>query len=813
MNDSQKKQKLAALIIHIVVIASYAIKSSIKAVFGVFILDSIPLVIEAIHGIVDIFEHIIISIAGYFARKEPDEKFPIGRKPLLDIIGMVIGISVILLAITCFKNAIFGDSSNSTEYGREGIAKVSLVFIICSVISWIVFFFEKRLAIKNSLREYVEDANELSHDAVLELGAGLVGAIAWSMSFIWPKMIGSIHSWLFRVMLLGIGSYLLYHGIKSFWENKKNLLNPGLDRSALSELTEHINLNLPDGCKINKTQLPLTAFSRADQLFVFGTICIQDKLKSESLRILENAENTIQKYLSYTEKDIIVKLGLEISCDDENKLNQETEVLSDQIWGLDNKSVLFEAFYTFRKGDIQGSYNAVKSFDLSQLSDNEKILYDWICCCKSLYIDGSGSLASTEADESLETKYNDEISKPSDVMFLVWRLLRVILSGDLYKSEFTGQIKDITDMLEDIVKEPKDLPVIIQAECAFVLGIYYERSSQYDIDKSTGYYKKAERRYLESGIISEADRLYNSWGHQRMLLYELEEAIVLLEKSLKIKKEKSEDAGIIGISYTLGSLADVYCRSGLFDKAEEFYAEDIELIKKAQLDHLEPGVCLKRAESLIKKGLWQQDSESIITGVDICRHILAGSQTEKNTFFAAKAIVKGLLWLYELAGDTAEKSEILSECSELLEKMDPFSDYTKAFKMRFKGRYLGEQGSFSQAYNCFVKSQALFVSMGRGLEFRNTAIQSIVCKLEIGKYKIRENCQQFNQLQIAIDDLRRFISPLQGLLGNVQNTLEEELRSLEKALSFLQKNKKIKPDYISKNIFRPLNRLIALLEG
>ncbi len=812
MSDSRKNQKSAEFIIHIVVIASYAIKSSIKTVFGIFLLGSIPLIIEAVHGLIDIIEHIIISIAGYFARKEPDEKFPIGRKPLLDVIGMVIGISVILLAVTCFKNAMFGNSDNSS-YGREGIAKLSLVFLFCSVISWIVYFFEKRLAIKNSLREYVDDADELSHDAVLELGAGLAGVAAWSMSFIWPEMIGSIHSLLLRVMLFGIGSYLLYHGIKSFWENKKNLLNPGLDRSFLSELREHINLNLPDGCKIDRKDLPLTTFSRADQLFVFGTICIQDKLKTESQRILENAENTIRKYLSCTGKNIIVKLDLEILSDNENKFGMETEILLDQIWGLNNKSILFEGFHIFRKGDILGSYNAVNSIDLLQLRDEEKPLYKWICCCKILYIDGPNSLASSEADNSLKMEHNVKICNSSEVMFVIWRFLRIILSGDLYKSKYDIEIEDITGIIEDIVKDSKEFPAIIKAECAFVLGIYYERSNQYDIDKSTSYYKIAERLYFESGIVSEADRLYNSWGHQRMLLYELEEAAVLLEKSLKIKKDKTVDTEIIGISYTLGSLADVYCRSGMFKKADEYYARDLELIRKAQLDHFESGVFVKRAESLIKKGLWERDSESIIFGLDICRRIVQTEQAEKTNFFAMKAIVKALLWFCELVDDTEKRSDMISECNKLLEKMEPFSNYSKAFKMRLEGRYLGEIGSFRQAYKCFIKSEALFISMSRGLQFRNSAIQSIVCKLEIAKYKIRENCQQLNQLQIAIDDLHYFISPLKGLLGNVQTTLEHELESLEKALKFLHKNKKIKPNFISENIFRPLNRLIVLLEG
>ena len=817
LNDVLKKQKLAVLIIHILVVASYTIKSLSKALFGFFILHSTPLIIDAVHGSVDILEHIIISIAGHFARKEPDEKYPVGRKTLLDIVGLAIGISVLSLSISCFVNAIRGGQHKYLIQSRENIAYVGIIFLACSCISWITFVFEKRLAVRYSLREYVDDANELGQDAILELAAGLAAVIAWGVSYYWPNTIEIVHSVTYRIMLLGIGAYLLYHGIYSAWENLNNLMNPGLDKTILSELTEHIGLNLPAGCQLIYTEgFPLKTFSRADDLYIFGTLDIEQGLQAESKRIQENAEIITQKYLSYTGKNLIITFYLQTSSENQNRLDEESNILLSKIWGLDSNSTLTESFYLLRKGDIVGSYDAVRMLDLLKFNAKERELYIWICCQKTLYIDGPSHPDAYKVENQLHKEIEYSMTTPSTVMFAVWQLFRIVLSGDLFKGEYFDKIKSLIEKMKRVIQEHKTLELdpIILAECAFVLGIYYERSCQYEIGKSTDYYKTAERFYLESGIVSEADRLYNSWGHQKTLLYELQEAIVLLEKSMEIKKQKGNDAGIVGMSYTLGCLADAYSRSALFDKANGLYLEDLRLIKEAQLPHLEHGVSIKRAESLIRRGVCDGQNEQIAAGVTACRQVFEKNNLPNETsFFAAKALLKGLLWLYESTDNKIQHEKYISESLDLCKKMSSFSEYSKAFLLRLKGRMLGCQGSYNEAYKYFTKSEALFISMSRGLQFRNSAIQSIVCKLESSKYSILENSSQLSQMEIAVEELQRFITPLRGLLGDVQNMLEEELDFLRKSLKALKKKKNTDREYINKNIIKPANKLIALIEG
>jgi hypothetical protein len=450
------------------------------------------------------------------------------------------------------------------------------------------------------------------------------------------------------------------------------------------------------------------------------------------------------------------------------------------------------------------------------LDTKEKKLYTWICCQKTLYIDGPSHLDAYKVEDQLHKEIKNDITRPSTVMFTVWRLFRIVLSGDLFKGEYFDKIKSLIEKMERVIQEHKRLGLdpIIPAECAFVLGIYYERSDQYDIDKSTDYYKTAERFYLESGIVSEADRLYNSWGHQKTLLYELQEAIVLLEKSMEIKKQKSNNTEIVGMSYTLGCLADAYSRSALFDKADELYLEDLRLINDAQLQHLESGVSIKRAESLIRSGVCAGQNAQITAGIKVCRQVLNKNNLPNETvFFAVKALLKGLLWLYESTDNKIQREEYISESLDLCKKMNSFSEYSKAFTLRLKGRMLGCQGSYNEAYKYFTKSEALFISMSRGLQFRNSAIQSIVCKLESSKYNIMEDSNQLNQMEIAIEELHRFITPLRGLLGDIQNMLEEELDFLRKSLKALKKKKTTGREYINKNIIKPANKLIALIEG
>ena len=187
-------------IIHISVVVSYFAKAVTKGVAGVM-LGSPPLINDALHGALDIGEHGLIAWVGKHARREKESLYPLGRKPLLDIVGLVIGLGIAGLALKCLQdavaalwaimNSLFGLAAQLPSFilailpsqeldANEGtIWLVGLIFVACATVSLVIYRIETSLARKHRLKEYLDDAMELRQDAILELATGGCFLLAW----------------------------------------------------------------------------------------------------------------------------------------------------------------------------------------------------------------------------------------------------------------------------------------------------------------------------------------------------------------------------------------------------------------------------------------------------------------------------------------------------------------------------------------------------------------------------------------------------------------------------------------------------------
>ena len=88
-----------------VVVSSYLIKATAKLTYGI-LLSVPPLIADGIHGIIDIFEHGVLVLAGRHARKADREKYPLDREPLIDLMGLSIFIGLFFIGLNFFSDAI-----------------------------------------------------------------------------------------------------------------------------------------------------------------------------------------------------------------------------------------------------------------------------------------------------------------------------------------------------------------------------------------------------------------------------------------------------------------------------------------------------------------------------------------------------------------------------------------------------------------------------------------------------------------------------------------------------------------------------------
>jgi len=811
-------------IIHVAVVLSYFGKATVKAVSG-FLLGSPPLINDSIHSIIDIWEHGLIAVVGRQARKEAEARFPLGRKALLDVVGFVIGLSMAGLGLKCLKDGfaaalhamdvMFGIKGllpswlasllpELTHYGTPSrIWIVGAIFTACALVSFAVYYLEYGLARKHRLKEYKDDATELRQDAVLELATGLCVIGAWLLVIVVRAFAGT--AWSFEavnavttaVVLLGLCAYLLLHAKHAIVENVNNLLHPGLDQESVDLLKSHLNRSLPSGCDlVNEKASDLTAYTSGDVLHVSGMIRIPRTQLAVGDVILEHAQHIARAFLRSKAGDVKVRFFPVPEEWEHTDAEAEWRRLLTEIWSVQPQGVAWNCFSALKRGDVQALYQ-LPNMAQWDVSSAEQVLCAWVQATTALYRDGGRSTAVDVVSRRIDGILDEmDVGDARCVAFHCWRVLCAVTSGLIHDETARGDYDASRNALASVVNGASGVPDVLRAEAEFILGMLAERQDGYDLGHSDRRYRNALALYLSSGFPLEADRLLNTWGHQKSLLFEIEEACYLLNRSRHIKILKGDQ---LGLAFTLGCLGDTHRRAGEFDKAIACYADDLRVTESLGTDHAAASVTCKLAETEICAGFVGGSESQMDQGIQRLRDLFRQrGLPEQVRFFTGKGLAKGLLWLATVSNDEG-RIRLLSEAENVLSRTVSFSPYSDAHLNRLLGRLARLRGN-DEAATLLIRAKEGFAGMRGDIESRINSLQAICCAIEAAM-ACGHIDRRVRQVRVACDELKGFVDSLQGLLGSAHECLESLLEPV-----CTPRRQPVLDD-------NALNRLLAFLEG
>jgi divalent metal cation (Fe/Co/Zn/Cd) transporter len=786
-------------IIHVAVVVSYFAKAVTKGVAGV-ILASPPLINDALHGALDIGEHGLIAWVGKHARKQREALYPLGRKPLLDIVGMVIGFSIAGLALKCLKDAIaalwaildatFGLAARLPSLileilpspepgaGENTIWLVGLIFVACASVSLVIYRIEASLARKHKLKEYLDDALELRQDATLELATGSCILLAWILILTLRHGFGIAGSYMIInagtqvLVLLFLSGYLAFHAFHAIKENVRNLLHPGLDSETVASLKHHLERSLPAGCALAETgEEGLVAYVSGEVLHVSGVIRIPRLQMASADLIVQHAQHLAVQFLrQFADESNIRFFPSTYEWGPDDAENEWRRIVR-EVWRVDSVGALWEQFVAFKRGEVS-AVSSVKPLDPA-LDDNTGLLSAWLRASADLFHRGAKA-QTTEVSSAMIHRLLLGLpeSDPRRLAFRCWQLVRGIMSGDIYSGSVPEEVPEVRELITSTAVPQPGVPLVLLAEAHFALGLLRERQPSFDLESSDRHYRKALSLYLEAGYPLESDRLLNTWGHQKGLLYEVEESLHLLNQSRLMKEVKGDQ---VGLAFTYGCLGDTHRRAGSCDLAVKAYQSDIDICTRLNLFDAMTSVRCKLSEAHICWGVLSRDGEKIETAIralrELLNHAREGSQ---DAYFVRKALAKGLLWKScRAAGD--ERTVALKDAEAVLAETNPFSPYTTALWNRLKGRAAYLAAESEAAVDCQTRARDGFGSMSLGVSTRLNSLQSLCCSVEMALCQ-SGRCPQ--AMRDACDAVQRFSDNLGGLLGPARERLDEYLSTM-----------------------------------
>ncbi len=807
-------------IISIVVVSSYVLKSGLKLVTG-FIMGIPVLVADGYHGLFDIAEHGFIVWIGKVAR-EPDENFPLDRLPLIDLVGLGIYILLFLFAVTILQEALqyllfalinfgwititlptwlFSNTDNFLDIQPEFYLYASGVMLFSYVISEIVYRFQIKKALENNLRDMKADAKELRGDGYLELGTGLGLLSAWFIIQFFSQdtngqLLNNLSSLSMSIILLVVVVYLMYNAVDEGKEILNNLLNKALEKDKRLHLEETLNKRLPSGCKVIS---PLICYYRSEQIFIKGELSVAQKMMWSADLIIKNAENISKTFFSDIDDQFTIysKFSPKFELNKEQAEQQLNNILS-ECFQLAAERPVAVAFKELRFGHLESAQKWIRGNPIDD--DNEKVLSKFILAECEFQKNGVNNDLLKKSTSELEVLLSKTNSPNLKGLLFSWLLI--------YKTSLKSKTKENIDTLnafrekvESFMKNPAKTHPYITAELYFSLGFSWERATNYDLGKTRRYYSHAEEKYANSGAKFEIDRLYNTWGHFETLTYSLGDAENHLNITKEIRKAKNDR---LGLTYTYGSLGDLYGKMGHFNKSISNYQKDLNLLQQLSISHHVPNVSIKMAEQMLKLGLIQSEKKKIKEAIHYCEN---AENELTHMFFAYKALCKCYLGLTENEEiNEKDKPQFLEEAQSYLSLMvpRPESSYEKAFHERLLGRYHAIEGNYSKAFQHLQLSSEYFLAMRDPLHGFSLGIQSITCQLEILKWKLvsQSSGSVLNDVTDwqVLNTLKDHLESIGGMMGPVKEKITDYLDKIEN------------PKNHSKQV-RYLSELIWFLEG
>lgn len=809
------KIKSPQKLISIVVVTSYFCKATVKLISGL-ILSIPPLIADGLHGFIDIAEHGFLVMGGYTARKQIRHKYPIDRQPLLDLLGIIIfsglivlGISMIMQSYQLIANVsvYFGwieayltdwitsdDNSKLLSLESNHLLIGSLVMLSSYLISEFVYRFEFRLAVENHIPEMRADAIELRSDGWLELGLGISLLIAWILNFLLSDVYETTHLYaistlVMGIIALGLGLYLLKIALPELHESYKNLMNQAINEEKRSRLEQEINKRLPPHCSITS---PLIGYHRGSQLFIKGYIQIDRNLMQSSDIIISNCEKLTKMFLAETRKEVHSQFSPIFSWSKETILEDLNKVL-ESIFKVDILSPQAEAFRSLRFGKLDLAIELINSNQTK--NSDEEVLGIFILAECYLQKYGPQSELTIKLVNIIKHQYLEINNNDVSGILYAWILIYYV---KYYGKNGEGQavINKFQKEVNDILKNDSSQDYT-HAELYFALGFSWERKSHYDLNKSRQLYNLSEYYYIKSGLRSEVDRLMNTIGHMESLLFSLADADIHLNIAKDIRESKNDK---LGLSYTYGSLGDLYVKMGLFKDAIECYEKDTVLLKDLGIDHFLSSLNVKIGELKIKIGALNNDAHLVLNGIELCQK---STSKLSDSFFAKKGTVKGYLCFSSLNNNDNINDEHLNKAAIILKEMEPNNSYQKAFYSRLSGRYEGMIGNYERAKELLELSKLNFNEMRDPIFDISNGMQEIVSSLEAFKWgNINSDLDLSDLREIALNDIREFIESIGGMLGSSKYHFEELLDTICKR-KFQSKD----------DFYRQIDTLIWHLEG
>lgn len=817
MNVSAQK------LISIVVVSSYVLKSGLKLITG-FIMGIPVLVADGYHGLFDIAEHGFIVWIGKVARTEDKENFPLDRLPLIDLVGLGIYILLFLFALTILQEALqymllafinfgwitaslpswlFSNRDNFLNIQPEFYLYASGVMLFSYVVSEVVYRFQIKSALENNLREMKADAKELRGDGYLELGTGLGLLFAWIIIQFFShelneQLVNNMSSLIMSVILLIIVVYLMYNAIDEGKEILNNLLNKALETDKRLELEEAINNRLPAGCKVVS---PLVCYYRSEQIYIKGYLTVSQKMMWSVDLIIKNAENITKTFFSDDDFGIYPQFSPSFELNKE-QAEEELDHIINNCFQLTVERPVAIAFKKLRFGQLKKAQKWIQENFVQ--SGKEKVLSIYILAECELQQNGVNSDSLKTSTSELEELLSKSNSTNLKGLLLSWLLIYKTTSKSRSKEKI-DELDAFRGKVESFVQIQTDIHPYIAGELFFSVGFSWERN--YDLDKARTYYIKAEEKYAKSGAKFEIDRLYNTWGHFETLLYSLGDAENHLIRAKEIREAKNDS---LGLTYTYGALGDLYGRMGLFNESIAYYQKDLNLLKQLSISHHIPNVLIKMGEMMLKPGLIDDKQDMVYEAIQLCKQ----AESELNyLFFSQKALCKCYLGLLDTkAGRKNEKANIILKAESYLNKMDPNSDYEKAFHQRLLGRTLAFSGNYDEGCQHLKTSSKYFLSMKDPIHEYSLGIQSITSQLEILKWELFRESSRSEADKVAdwqpIHTLRDYLESVGGMLGSADEKIKGSVQG--KISDYLDKieNSKQRTEQV-----RYLTELIWFLEG
>jgi cation diffusion facilitator family transporter len=761
----------------IAVLSMYTAKTVSKAIVGLTF-NVGTLISDATHNIADIIQYLAISISTRIARKEKLQEFPVGRKNLESIVGIAIGISLLIVGLQFLGSGLlktvnaFGIVEwmiNKTslnlrflllEQSHVSITSflIAVIFLGSAIISLPVYFYERKNAEDLDSDAFRADAKELRVDMLVEisLGIGFVFAKIFNLSFIDP---------IFQVFI----SFLVIHSsIELLSDNGKNLLNIAIDKEDQQNAIEVINsVEGEEIIEINKDMKLRAYILCKNRIHVEAKIVLSTSNVENITLILDRIKARLNACLAPKYGDVDVSLAYEVkaSINEDNYINELIIDYLRQIWSIhaepNSPTCLAIKYYT------QSNYNkTIKITEemihkykngLNGITNIDAILYQHLRALSLYRLNGIKDKDTQNSYKHISSIIGNQEIKLNTNTVLTIDIAKYEIESLIAKGIIEDEkMADIRKTLESIYSN-KSLDSHFKSEAAHLLARSYYKYAKYDIEKARKWFSLA----LDKGLSSSQkysllfqDMLWTDRGNFELQFLNLAEAEKYLIRAKELKMIKGDK---YGLAITHSCLANLYSRSGEFDKANDNFQKDLELTKELGIRKDIAHVQCKMADLFIKQALLESNCDLVDNSLVLLKE---AKQNDPQNVFVIKGLVKShiaMWWLNPEMVDHIDNAQFeLDSVLKIL--LDSGNPYLKAIFSRLHGRLEAANENWEKCNKLFTSSAKCFSNLGIEPDI---PIQECLSNIEALRWSIQINSKSW------INEMKDEINALKSILASI----------------------------------------------